>query len=150
MAHCFRLSMPRSVRNKKGSPRNTELQDILCKEWRQIPCHLSGCNIGFDSISNTRAFTSAHIHLCLNDQALNIKWQKSTVNAEKYDVLFKYHPNFIRFYSSLKAVRKHWREPLCCGFSFNHLNIWNMFSMKEQTKSNFIMTSFMQAEFSLH
>lgn len=75
---------------------------------------------------------------------------KHIVNSEQYDVLLRYYQNFIRFYSSLKAVRKYRREPLYCGFSWNHLNIWNVFSMKEQTKSNFIMTSFKQAEFSLH
>lgn len=30
--------------------------------------------------------------------------KKCTVYPEQYDVLFKYHQNFIRSYSSLKAV----------------------------------------------
>lgn len=85
-------------------------------------------------------------------ELLNIKHKmsKNTVSSEQYDVLFKYYQNFIRFHSSLKTVRKHRREPLHYGFSFNHLNIRNMFSVREQTMSNFIMTSFMQVELLLH
>lgn len=63
----------------------------------------------------------------------------------------KHYVTSTRFYSSLELVsEKISKGAIRLWVSLNHINIWNMLSIKEQTKTNFIMTSLMQVEFSLH